>query len=117
MYTPPAFREDRPEVLREIMRAARLALLVSAAPDGGAPEATHLPLVLEEGEGPHGTLYGHIAKANAHWKGLRAAGAARAVFRGRRPMSRRPCMRRSGSMGASCRPGTMSPCTRSGRSR
>lgn len=82
MYTPPAFREDRPEVLREIMRAARLALLVSAAPDGGAPEATHLPLVLEEGEGPHGTLYGHIARANAHWKGLRAAGAARAVFPG-----------------------------------
>ena len=31
MYNPPAFREDRPEVLREIMRAARLALLVSAA--------------------------------------------------------------------------------------
>ncbi|WP_198376947.1 FMN-binding negative transcriptional regulator [Neoroseomonas rubea] len=82
MYTPPAFREDRPEVLREIMRAARLALLVSAAPDGGAPEATHLPLMLEEGEGPHGTLHGHIAKANAHWKGLRRAGVARAIFPG-----------------------------------
>ncbi|MBP0464074.1 FMN-binding negative transcriptional regulator [Roseomonas sp. PWR1] len=82
MYTPPAFREDRPEVLREIMRAARLALLVSAAPDGGAPEATHLPLMLEVDEGPHGTLHGHIAKANAHWRGLRAAGVARAIFPG-----------------------------------
>ena len=82
MYNPPAFREDRPEVLREIMRAARLALLVSAAPDGGAPEATHLPLVLESDEGPHGTLYGHVAKANPHWKGLAAAGAARAIFPG-----------------------------------
>ncbi|MBB5687964.1 FMN-binding negative transcriptional regulator [Roseomonas alkaliterrae] len=82
MYTPPAFREDRPEVLRAIMRAARLALLVSAAPDGGAPEATHLPLLLDEAEGPHGTLYGHLAKANPQWKGLAAAGVARAVFPG-----------------------------------
>ena len=82
MYTPPAFREDRPEVLRAIMRAARLALLVSAAPDGGAPEATHLPLLLDESEGPHGTLYGHLAKANPQWKGLAAAGVARAVFPG-----------------------------------
>jgi len=82
MYNPPAFREDRPEVLREIVRAARLALLVSAAADGGAPDATHLPLVLEEGEGPHGTLYGHVAKANPHWRSLARAGAARAVFTG-----------------------------------
>ncbi|WP_137126589.1 FMN-binding negative transcriptional regulator [Roseomonas sp. HF4] len=82
MYNPPAFREDRPEVLHGIMRAARLALLVSAAPDGGAPEATHLPLVLEAAEGPHGTLYGHVAKANPHWRGLAAAGVARAIFPG-----------------------------------
>lgn len=82
MYNPPAFREDRPEALREIMRAARLALLVSAAPDGGAPEATHLPLMLDAGEGPHGTLYGHVAKANPHWQGLAAAGVARAIFPG-----------------------------------
>ncbi|MBW6399519.1 FMN-binding negative transcriptional regulator [Roseomonas sp. HJA6] len=82
MYNPPAFREDRPEILREIMRAARLALVVSAAPDGGIPEATHLPLVLAEDEGPHGTLYGHVAKANPQWRGLAAAGAARAIFAG-----------------------------------
>lgn len=82
MYNPPAFREDRPEVLREIMRAARLALIVSAAPEGGAPEATHLPLILDAGEGPQGTLYGHVAKANPQWKGLAAAGVARAVFPG-----------------------------------
>jgi transcriptional regulator len=82
MYNPPAFREDRPEVLHGIMRAARLALLVSAAADGGAPEATHLPLVLETAEGPHGTLYGHVAKANPHWKALAAGAPARAIFPG-----------------------------------
>jgi transcriptional regulator len=82
MYNPPAFREDRPEVLHAIMRAARLALLVCAAPEGGVPEATHLPLLLEEGEGPQGTLYGHVARANPQWRALEAAGAARAIFAG-----------------------------------
>lgn len=82
MYNPPAFREDRPEVLGEIIRAARLALLVSAAADGGVPDATHLPMTLVPDEGPHGTLYGHVAKANPHWRGLAAAGAARAIFTG-----------------------------------
>jgi transcriptional regulator len=81
MYNPPAFREDDPERLAEIIRAARLALLVSAAVDGGVPEATHLPMTLVE-EGPHGTLVGHVAKANPHWRALAAAGAARAIFAG-----------------------------------
>ena len=82
MYNPPAFREDRPEILGEIIRAARLALLVSAAADGGAPDATHLPMTFVADEGPHGTLYGHLAKANPHWRGLAASGAARAIFTG-----------------------------------
>jgi transcriptional regulator len=82
MYTPPAFREDDPAVLHAVMRAARLAVLVSAAADGGAPEATHLPLLLDAAEGPHGTLYGHLAKANPHWRALAAGGPARAIFPG-----------------------------------
>jgi transcriptional regulator len=82
MYTPPAFREDDPAVLHAVIRAARLALLVSAAPDGGAPEATHLPLLLDTGGGPHGTLHGHLARANPHWRSLASAGPARAIFPG-----------------------------------
>jgi transcriptional regulator len=82
MYTPPAFREDRPEVLHAVIRGARLALLVSAAPDGGAPEVTHLPMLLEAAEGPHGTLYGHVAKANPQWHSLAAGAPARAIFPG-----------------------------------
>ena len=82
MYTPPAFREDDPAVLHAVMRAARLAVLVSAAPDGGAPEATHLPLLVDPAEGPHGTIYGHLAKANPQWRSLAAGAAARAIFPG-----------------------------------
>ncbi|MBX9593921.1 MAG: FMN-binding negative transcriptional regulator, partial [Roseomonas sp.] len=82
MYTPPAFREDDPAILHAVIRAARLAVLVSAAPDGGAPEATHLPLLLDAAEGPHGTLYGHVAKANPQWRALASGGPARAIFAG-----------------------------------
>ncbi len=49
MYTPPAFREDDLAVLRQMMRAARLATLVTATADGLL--ATPLPLFIEDTEG------------------------------------------------------------------
>ncbi|MBB3771907.1 transcriptional regulator [Angulomicrobium tetraedrale] len=66
MYIPPAFREDDPAILRSILRDARLSTLVTATAEGLV--ATPLPLFLDEAEGPHGTLYGHVAKANPQWK-------------------------------------------------
>lgn len=78
MYTPAAFREDRPEILHPLIRSARLATLVSNGADG-VPEVTHLPLSLSA----DGTrLIGHLARANPHAKGLSAAGRAVAIFRG-----------------------------------
>ena len=74
MYNPPAFREDRPEALRALIEAARLCLLVSNGPDG-VPQASHLPLFLVAEEGERGTLYGHLARANPHWRALSAPGA------------------------------------------
>ncbi|WP_240048494.1 FMN-binding negative transcriptional regulator [Crenalkalicoccus roseus] len=81
LYQPPAFREDRPEILRVLIRDARLAMLASNG-TSGLPDITHLPLTLVEEEGPHGTLYGHLARANPHWRRLAEAGRAVAVFRG-----------------------------------
>jgi transcriptional regulator len=77
MYNPPAFREDRPEILHALIRQARLALLVSNG-SGGVPDVTHLPLTLDAAGG---TLIGHVARANPHWRALREAGRAIAVFR------------------------------------
>jgi transcriptional regulator len=62
MYTPPAFREDDPNELRRIMRECRLATLVTMTADGLL--ATPLPLLIDEQAGSHGTLLGHIARAN-----------------------------------------------------
>lgn len=81
LYEPPAFREDRPEVLHALIATARLAMLASNGPDG-VPDITHLPLTLAAGEGAQGVLYGHVARANPHWRRLAEAGRAVAVFRG-----------------------------------
>lgn len=80
MYVPPAFREDNPSMLRQIMREARLSMLVTATSEGLI--ATPLPLILDESEkGEYGVLYGHLAKANPQWK-LPATGEALVIFPG-----------------------------------
>ncbi|CAH1656395.1 PaiB family negative transcriptional regulator [Hyphomicrobiales bacterium] len=79
MYVPPAFREDDPSELRRIMREARLSTLVTATTEGLI--ATPLPLILDESEGDHGVLHGHLAKANSQWK-LPASGEALVIFSG-----------------------------------
>ncbi|MHB2264098.1 FMN-binding negative transcriptional regulator [Aliihoeflea sp. PC F10.4] len=79
MYTPPAFREDDPAALATIMRDAGLATLVTATSEGLI--ATPLPLLFEASEGPQGTLYGHVAKANNQWT-LQPTSDALAIFSG-----------------------------------
>ncbi|MFC3125373.1 FMN-binding negative transcriptional regulator [Pseudoroseomonas globiformis] len=79
MYVPPAFREEDLPTLHALMREARLANLVTATADGLM--ATPLPLLLAPEEGPYGTLYGHLARANPQWS-LPAAGEAMVLFSG-----------------------------------
>lgn len=78
MYTPAAFREDDPAIVRQIMRDARLSTLVTPTQDGLV--ATPLPLFLADEE-EHGVLYGHVAKANPQWK-TPVIGDALAIFTG-----------------------------------
>ncbi|TGV12495.1 FMN-binding negative transcriptional regulator [Mesorhizobium sp. M8A.F.Ca.ET.173.01.1.1] len=79
MYTPPAFRDDDRDSLMATIRAARLANLVTATADG--PLATPLPLFLDETEGEHGVIHGHLARANPQWR-VPAIGDGLAVFMG-----------------------------------
>ena len=68
MYTPKFNQIDDRAILIEAMRAWSFAILIG--PDEkGAPVATHLPLVVHD-EGEHGTLEGHFARANPHWRAL-----------------------------------------------
>lgn len=78
MYIPPAFAENRPKELYDIIQVASLPLLVSSSnPASGVPRliATHLPLMLD-GE----RLIGHFARANEHWKVLDPDAESLAIF-------------------------------------
>jgi transcriptional regulator len=79
MYVPPAFREDDLPTLQALMRETRLANLVTATDEGLM--ATPLPLFLAPDEGPCGTLYGHLARANPQWN-RQSLGEAMVVFTG-----------------------------------
>ena len=78
MYTPPAFRDDDPATIRQIVRDARLATLVTSTVDGLL--ATPLPLYLTD-EGDQGVLYGHVSKANGQWRAP-VIGDGLAIFAG-----------------------------------
>jgi transcriptional regulator len=79
MHVPTAFREDDPNILRQIMSGAGLAQFVTATAEG--PVATPLPLFLDPDEGPFGVLYGHMARANPQWE-QPLLGPALAIFMG-----------------------------------
>lgn len=79
MYVPDHFREDDLPALHAAIAAARLATLVTATAEGLM--ATPLPLLLAAEEGPLGTLYGHLARANPQGR-LAPAGEALVAFAG-----------------------------------
>jgi transcriptional regulator len=68
MYVPPSFARTDPDELFAFVEAHSFALLVSTR--GGAPFASHLPLLLDRTRGPRGALDGHMARANPQWRGL-----------------------------------------------
>jgi transcriptional regulator len=80
MYIPPAFAETRTEVLASLMEAHSFALLVTVLE--GKPFATHLPVLLDRGRGPRGTLRGHLAVSNPHAAAIAQGSEALIIFQG-----------------------------------
>jgi transcriptional regulator len=80
MYRPPAFREDRPELLHAAIRAHPLATLVTHGPSGLT--ANLVPFTLVPGEDGHDLLRAHLARANPQLADLRAGGEALVIFQG-----------------------------------
>lgn len=79
MYAPPAFREDRPEVLQALMRAYPLATLVTA--HEGALCANLAPILLEADAGGD-VLRTHLARGNDQLAALAAGAEALVIFQG-----------------------------------
>lgn len=80
MYRPPHFREDRIDVLHDLIRAHPLATLVALGREGLI--ANHLPLVLHGDLSENGTLRGHISRANPLWTAFDAKVEALTIFQG-----------------------------------
>ncbi len=66
MYVPAAFAETDLAALHDFIEQYSFGLFVNEVE--GVPFATHLPFLLERQAGRHGTLVGHVARANPQWK-------------------------------------------------
>ena len=80
MYVPPHFVEDDKAALHQAIRETRLATLVTLGSEG--MEASHVPILLDEGEGTYGAIRGHLARANPQWRRASAETPALAMFLG-----------------------------------
>ena len=80
MYIPEPFREARTEILHDLIRQHSFATLISQGERGLV--ATHLPLLLDPARGQLGTLRGHLARANDHWRALAGGDEHLVVFQG-----------------------------------
>lgn len=80
MYIPKAFEVSERRTLHEFIEAHSFATIVSNGEGGIA--ASHLPLMLERAGAANGTLAGHFARANDHWRQLEHNRDCLAIFSG-----------------------------------
>jgi transcriptional regulator len=66
MYLPTHLEQQDPAALQALMHEHPLATWVCVVE--GEPVINHLPLHLDPTRGEHGTLLGHVARANPVWK-------------------------------------------------
>lgn len=79
MYQP-LFKEERLDVMHELMQSQPLATLVSYV--GGQLAADHLPFVVHPELSEKGTLRAHIHKGNPLWRNRENLTDAFAIFQG-----------------------------------
>jgi transcriptional regulator len=81
MYIPKQFQITDTAWCHALMRAQSFAAMITAD-DAGVPFATHLPILVDPARGPLGTLRGHVARANPHWRYLSAGRPTLVIFAG-----------------------------------
>ena len=81
MYRPPHFEETRVERLHALVRDHPLGTLITQD-RSGALQADPIPFLLDAADGAHGTLRGHVARANPLWRETREDVDALVVFQG-----------------------------------
>ncbi|RKG59481.1 FMN-binding negative transcriptional regulator [Corallococcus sp. AB011P] len=79
LYTPRSFQESDLSTLHAFMKQHAFSTVIS---HGSGINVSHLPLMLVPDRGDKGTLLGHLARANPHWKDFDGERPALCVFHG-----------------------------------
>ncbi|HEY3555513.1 MAG TPA: FMN-binding negative transcriptional regulator [Casimicrobiaceae bacterium] len=79
LYTPRHFAIGERAAIARLLHDHPFATLVT--PGTGEAQLSHLPLLFVPDREPHGTLLGHMARANPHWEHARSAPSL-AIFQG-----------------------------------
>jgi transcriptional regulator len=66
MYLPKQFEVTDPATLHQVVREHALATWATVL--NGEPVVNHIPFLLDPTRGEHGTLIGHVARANPVWR-------------------------------------------------
>lgn len=80
MYVNKHHRFDDAGAMQALIDAYALGAWVLAGRDGLI--ANHIPFLLDRERGPHGTLVGHVARANPVWRMLDAQVESMVIFQG-----------------------------------
>jgi transcriptional regulator len=79
IYIPPHHKVEDIALLHEFIEEFSFGILVTGA-DG--LRATHLPVLLDRGRGPYGTILAHLARNNAHAKVFDGSNEGLFIFQG-----------------------------------
>jgi transcriptional regulator len=80
MYVPEHHAERDLTVLHALIRAQPLGTWVTQG--DGELIANHIPFLLDESRGEHGTLVAHVARANPVWRAFSTSVASVVTFQG-----------------------------------
>ena len=80
MYLPPYHRLDDRDALCALIETHPLGTWVCQS--AGGLIVNHIPFLLDRSQGPHGTLLGHVARANTVWHELHTATPCVVAFQG-----------------------------------
>lgn len=80
MYVPPHFAETDESVLHALVAAHPLATWVTQG--DGELIVNHVPFLIDPARGKHGTLVGHVARANPVWRSFSPSVPSVFVFQG-----------------------------------
>ena len=80
MYRPKAFDVTHVGELHDAIDASGAAHLISLTSSGLTGSV--LPMLLDRETGEHGSLVGHLARANHHWRDARLDVESLAIFAG-----------------------------------